>query len=122
MNNLILSVFYPAAGKSNQEIAITQLKNTQREGVWIGQAISPLTSTEEEFVIYQVIHKNDVIDYRAIPAKCPHQGANISNDKVNADGNVYCSLHRRPICLFSEYNKAYAVIKRDDDFYIAKNS
>ncbi|GHE79005.1 Rieske 2Fe-2S domain-containing protein [Thalassotalea profundi] len=122
MNNLSLKVFYPAGGKSNSEIIISQIVDTKLEGVMVGLALSPLTGVEEQFVIYQFTYKNNMIDYRAVPAKCPHQGANISNDEVKADGNVYCSLHRRPICIYSEYNTAYAVINRDNNFYIAKST
>ena len=111
MNNIQLTSLYPAAGKSSNEIAITAINNTQREYVWVGKAFSPITGVEEEFMIYQLQLNNGNIDYRAVPAKCPHQ-----------DGNVYCSLHRRPICLYSEYNNAYAVIKRNGVFYIAKSA
>lgn len=122
MNNIQLTSLYPAAGKSSNEIAITAINNTQREYVWVGKAFSPITGVEEEFMIYQLQLNDGNIDYRAVPAKCPHQGANISNEKVHQDGNVYCSLHRRPICLYSEYNNAYAVIKRNGVFYIAKSA
>ena len=122
MNNLTLNVFYPAAGQSDSEVIINQIKDTQLQGVKVGIALSPLTGVEEEFVIYQLDHKHKMTDYRAVPARCPHQGANISNDGVKADDNVYCSLHRRPICIYSEYNNAYAVIKRGNNFYIAKTT
>lgn len=57
-------------------------------------------------------------EYRAIPAKCPHQGADISQDELKADGNVYCSLHHRPICVYSEYT--YLVEKRASKYFIVK--
>ena len=45
----------------------------------------------------------------------------MSQDGLKVDGNVYCSLHHRPIRIFSEYNYAYLVEKRADKFFYRQN-
>ena len=118
MNKKKLQQFFPAGGVVNQEINITEVKNTARDDVFVGKAVLPFTESEQKIVIYQVTLENGQDDLRAISASCPHQGADISRDELKADGNVYCSLHRRPICIYSKFNQAYAVTKRDDKFII----
>jgi len=118
MNKKNLQQFFPAGGVVNQEINITEVKNTARDDVFVGKAVLPFTESEQKIVIYQVTLENGQYDLRAISASCPHQGADISRDELKADGNVYCSLHRRPICIYSKFNQAYAVTKRDDKFII----
>ncbi|MGK2232248.1 MAG: nitrite reductase/ring-hydroxylating ferredoxin subunit [Colwellia sp.] len=118
---LTLDKYYPAGGQVADEIKLADLKTTQREDVLFAMAKLPYSSTEKPVVIYRQLLANGEIEYRTISAKCPHQGADISLDELKPDGNVYCSLHRRPICIFSEYNRAYLTVKRGDDFYIIKN-
>lgn len=110
--------YYSAGGTSDQEVEILSIKPTKREGVWRGRVTLPAGYVEKDVVIYQLTNRENVIEYRTVPAQCPHQGADISNDKLNKDGNVYCSLHRRPICVFSEYNQAFLVEKRHERFFI----
>lgn len=113
-----IDTYYVAGGKSNEEIEILSITPTKQEGVWRGRATLPGGYVEKDLVIYQLTNKENEIEYRTVPAQCPHQGADISNDKLNKDGNVYCSLHRRPICVFSEYNQAFLVEKRAEGFFI----
>ena len=121
MNNIDLKQYFPAGGRCSVEIEISQITITKRAGVLRGRAILPLTKVEKEVVIYQLVNANEDIEYRTISAKCPHQGADISGDELKIDGNVYCSLHRRPICIFSEYNFAYLVEKRGEQYFIIPN-
>lgn len=118
MNEIELKVYYPAGGKSSKDIHVKHIEAIPKKNVFIGQAILPHLSEEQKVIIYRLALTNGQTDYRAIPARCPHQGADLTNDNVKADGNVYCSLHRRPICLYSEYNQAYPVVKKDGEFII----
>ena len=118
---ITLSRYYPAGGRAEQEIKIINIKPTERADVLTAMAKLPYASVEKPVVIYAQTLANGEKEYRTVSAKCPHQGADISGDELKADGNVYCSLHRRPICIFSEYNHAYLTEKRADDFYIVKS-
>lgn len=118
MTLLTIKEYFPAGGQATQEIEITSIKSSNRADVMFGRAILPLSKIEKNVVIYRQTLVNGSTEYRTISAKCPHQGADISEDELKPDGNVYCSLHRRPICIFSEYNYAYLVEKRADRFFI----
>lgn len=115
---LTLDTYYPAGGEVTQEIKLVEVKSTQRADVLLAKAKLPSASAEKPVVIYRQLLANGETEYRTISAKCPHQGADISQDELKPDGNVYCSLHRRPICIFSEYNRAYLTVKRADEFFI----
>lgn len=110
---------YPAGGRSDKEIFIKNVK-ILRENVLVGTAKLPFSSAEKSVVIYGQILADGNKEYRTVSAQCPHQGADISRDELNDDGNVYCSLHRRPICIYSEYNQAYLTEKRGDSYVIVK--
>ena len=126
MEQITLKQYYPSGGKVVGEIAINNVEATVKGGVFIGQAklpshLSAALSNQNEVqkvVIYQLTLTDGSIDYRCIPAACPHQGADITLDLLKPDGNVYCALHRRPICLYSEYNQAFNVEKREDQYFI----
>jgi nitrite reductase/ring-hydroxylating ferredoxin subunit len=118
---LTIKEYFPAGGQAHTEIEITDISYTSRENVILGRTMLPLSKVAKDVVIYCQILANGRIEYRTVSAKCPHQGANISQDELKADGNVYCSLHRRPICIYSEYNYAYLVEKRGDKFFIIKS-
>ena len=122
MNDLELKKYFPAGGRANEELEITHIDTTKREDVLVGKAVLPLSRIEKKVVIYRLDLQQGNSEYRVIPAACPHQGADISQDALKVDGNVYCSLHRRPICVFSEYNQAYKAEKRGDRFFIVKTS
>lgn len=115
---LTLNTYYPAGGQVTQEIKLVDVKPTQRKDVLFAMGKLPYASAEKPVVIYSQILANGAIEYRTISAKCPHQGADISQDELNSDGNIYCSLHRRPIGVFSEYNRAYLTVKRENEFFI----
>lgn len=115
-------VFFPAGGNTDSEIEITNISYTGRADVIFGRTILPLSTREVDVVIYSQVLSNGDIEYRAISAKCPHQGADIRHDELKSDGNVYCSLHKRPICVFSEYNYAFLVEKRAQQFFIVKSA
>lgn len=117
---LILDSYYPANGRVDKEIEIIDISPTERADVFIGMARLAPASAEKPVVIYCQTLANGKKEYRTVSAKCPHQGADISRDELNADGNVYCSLHRRPIGIFSEYNHAYLTEKRAEGFFIVK--
>lgn len=121
MKEIELQQYYPAGAKSSREIEITEVEVTKRAGVLVGQAVLPLSTREKKVVIYQLSLINGATDLRVVSAQCPHQGADISLDHLNNDGNVYCSLHRRPICIYSEYNQAYAVEIRAGKYFIIKS-
>lgn len=114
------NINYPAGGRCDNEVFINNVK-TLRAGVLIGMAKLPFASTEKPVVIYGQTLASGNKEYRTVSAQCPHQGADISRDELNVDGNVYCSLHRRPICIYSEYNQAYLTEKRGDDYVILKS-
>jgi len=116
-----LQQFFPAGGVTQNDIDIFEVKPTSNNNVLVGQAILPLTDSLQKVVIYQIILDDGSIDLRAISALCPHQGADISRDVLKADGNVYCSLHKRPICIYSKFNQAYAVAKRGTQYVILKS-
>lgn len=118
---ITLNKYYPAGGRTEQEINVIDVKPTERADVLLAMAKLPYASTEKPVVIYCQTLANGETEYRTVSAKCPHQGADISRDELKADGNVYCSLHRRPICIFSEYNHAYLTVKRADKFVIVKS-
>lgn len=115
-----IKINYPSGGRSANEVFIKNVK-TLREGVLVGTAKLPFASTEKPVVIYGQTLASGNIEYRTVSAQCPHQGADISRDELNDDGNVYCSLHRRPICIYSEYNQAYLTEKRGDGYVIVKS-
>jgi len=120
MTLLDKKMYFPAGGKASEEIAITEITYTDRASVIFGRAILPLSPLEKPVVIHCQTLANGETEYRTISAKCPHQGADISHDELKEDGNVYCSLHRRPIGIFSEYNHAYLTEKRLGNFFIVK--
>ena len=118
---ITLNKYYPAGGRTEQEINVIGVKSTERPDVFLAMAKLPYASVEKPVVIYRQTLADGEIEYRTVSAKCPHQGADISRDALKADGNVYCSLHGRPICIFSEYNHAYLTVKRADKFVIVKS-
>lgn len=118
MKKIELKQYYSAGGKSGREVMIAEVTKTAKDNVWFGHAILPTASEEQKVVIYQLELENGDFDYRTIPARCPHQGADITDDELKADGNVYCAWHRRPICVYSEYNQAFPVEKRAEQFII----
>jgi nitrite reductase/ring-hydroxylating ferredoxin subunit len=120
MNQENLKQFVPAGGKALQDIKITDVNPTNRADVYVGMAVLPSTESKQKVVIYQLTLEDGSEDLRAISASCPHQGADISRDELKPDGNVYCSLHKRPICIYSKYNQAYAVVKREGQYIIEK--
>lgn len=118
MSNVTLKTLFPAGGVSSNTIEILNIKKTSNADVLAGLAILPATTEEQKVVIYHVVNELGQDDYRAISAFCPHQGADITRDELKHDGNVYCSLHKRPICIFSKFNQAFAVEKIDDKYFI----
>ena len=118
MQQIELKHYYPAGGSSSEERLINDISTTGKAGVLLGRVMLPNTTAVQKVIIYELLLENGNIDIRTIPALCPHQGADISEDKLKADGNVYCSWHRRPICVYSEYNQAFAVEKRGDDYIL----
>ena len=123
MSNLSLKQFFPAGGLSNKIIEIKDVKTTTNNSdVLTGITILPNTTIEQKVVIYHSLTELGESDYRAISASCPHQGADISRDELKDDGNVYCSLHKRPICVFSKFNQALSVEKRGSKYFILSTS
>lgn len=126
MNEITLKSFYPAIGKVNNDIEITNVQTTKQPHVLSGNAVLPCSEKSNKVLIFIYALPNDENngessgknDYRVVPALCPHQGADITNDELKADGNVYCSWHRRPICIYGEYNDAYPVEKRGEQYFI----
>tara|TARA_R110001583_G_scaffold104804_1_gene252212 strand:- start:386 stop:793 length:408 start_codon:yes stop_codon:yes gene_type:complete len=112
--------YYPAGGRVDKEIKVINVNPTERVDVFSAMAKLPSASAEQPVLIYRQTLANGESEYRTVSAKCPHQGADISRDELKTDGNVYCSLHRRPIGIFSEYNHAYLTEKRADEFFIVK--
>ncbi|WP_158089080.1 Rieske (2Fe-2S) protein [Cognaticolwellia mytili] len=118
---MTIKEYFPPGGLAKVESEITDITYTDRNDVILGQATLPLSNVAKKVAIYCRKLDNGKMEYRAVSAKCPHQGADISQDELKPDGNVYCSLHRRPICIFSEYNYAYLVEKRGEKFFISKS-
>lgn len=112
-----LIAYFPAGGKAPSEIEISEVLPTKQEGVLMGIAALPPAATPKKVLIY-MLEDEGVTELRAIPAMCPHQGADISGDILKNDGNVYCHLHKRPICVFSEYNYSFMVEQRQEQFFI----
>ncbi|MGB1263526.1 MAG: Rieske 2Fe-2S domain-containing protein [Cognaticolwellia sp.] len=121
MTLLTLKEYFPAGGQAHENVEIHDITQSDRADVFFGRAILPPSTLAKDVVIYGQTLANGNKEYRTISAKCPHQGADISQDLLKGDGNVYCSLHKRPICIFSEYNYAFLVEKRDDKFFIVKS-
>lgn len=115
------NVFFRAGGLASKEVEITNITYTNRAEVIYGRTTLPLSTRETDVVIYSQVLASGNTEYRTVSTKCPHQGADIREDELKLDGNVYCSLHRRPICIFSEYNYAFLVEKREDKFFIVKS-
>lgn len=122
MNRIPLKQIYPPGGEAEKDIEINNVELTSQPHVYAGSARLPLSNRETRVVIYELHLETGVTEYRTVPAQCPHQGADISRDELKPDGNVYCSLHRRPICIYSEYNQAFAVEKRTGRFFIVKSN
>lgn len=117
---MIIKQFFSAGGRLSTEQKVTQIRDTRQPNVWRGRAVLSPANLEKDILIYQAITENGEFKYRAIPAKCPHQGVDLAEDKLKDDGNVYCHLHKRPICVFSEYNNGFDVLKREETFYLIK--
>lgn len=118
MNEITLNAIYPAMCKVPDEIEIKNVKETNQQHVLSGEADLPCSPNSNAVLIFVYTLEDGRVDYRVVSAKCPHQGADITNDELKADGNVYCAWHRRPICVYGEYNDAYPVEKRDDKFFL----
>lgn len=118
MTTIILQECFKAGSQIAEEQLILSVSKTAQENVWRGEAKLPPANLQKEILIYKAQTPEGEVIYRAIPAKCPHQGANLSDDPLKPDGNVYCHLHRRPICVFSEYNFAFDVRRNLDQFYL----
>lgn len=118
----MLTTFYSAQGQSAQTIEVTDVATLIINEKYIARAILPNTTEPQRVVIFQTTLADGSVDLRLVPAACPHQGADISQDPLKADGNVYCSLHRRPICIYSEYNQAFAVAQINDKFFIKQTN
>lgn len=118
MNEIELKSYYPAIGNVNNEIEITNIQKTKQLHVLSGNATLPCSVNSDNVLIFIYRLSNGKNDYRVVSALCPHQGADITNDELKADGNVYCSWHRRPICIYGEYNDAYPVEKRGEQYFI----
>ena len=116
MKQIELRRYFPTGGKSSETIEITDIKHGH--DIITGRAKLPLTEAEQKVIIYQLQLDNGNVDMRVIPAACPHQGYDLSDDRLKADGNVYCSWHRRPICVYSEHNLAFSVEQQGDKFFI----
>jgi len=121
MNQHDLKSFFPANGISNKTINISDVKATSESYILVGRAQLPLSDTVQKVVIYKIILDNGTEDLRLVSALCPHQGADISRDALKPDGNVYCSLHRRPISIYSKHNQAYAVTLHNGKYLILQN-
>ncbi len=106
-------VIFPVGAKAQEQIAIDDVKPTSQNGILSGKAHLPTSAEYGKVLIYQ---QGD--DLRVISAYCPHQNYDISKDPIKPDGNVYCSLHKRPICLYSEYNQAFKVELRGQKYII----
>ncbi|WP_286232668.1 Rieske 2Fe-2S domain-containing protein [Thalassotalea sediminis] len=119
MNKDALIQYFPAGGVVDHDIEIFDAVklSSNTNSVWRANAALPPAHVEKAILIFE-LEDGEHREYRAIPAKCPHQGADLSNDTLKKDGNVYCHLHKRPICVFSEYNYAFNVEKRGDNFVI----
>lgn len=118
MNKEDLIEYFPCGGITDHEIVVFDVKQLKRSNKWLAQAILPPAKNAKSILIYR-LGQGEQAEYRAIPAKCPHQGADLTDDELKHDGNVYCHLHKRPICVFSEYNYAFKVVKRENQFVIA---
>ncbi|MDO6427313.1 Rieske 2Fe-2S domain-containing protein [Thalassotalea sp. 1_MG-2023] len=117
MNKNELIQYFPCGGVIDHEVPVFDVKPLKQNNAWNAIATLPPANTAKAIIIY-CLGEGEEAEYRTIPAKCPHQGADLSHDELKHDGNVYCHLHKRPICVFSEYNYAFNVIKRDNKFVI----
>ncbi|GHF93664.1 Rieske 2Fe-2S domain-containing protein [Thalassotalea marina] len=118
---MIIKQYFSAGGRISAEQQVMQIQDTNQNNVWRGRAILPPANLEKDILIYQATTEQGETKYRAVPAKCPHQGVDLVDDVLKEDGNVYCHLHKRPICIFSEYNFGFDVVKRDEQFYLIKS-
>ncbi len=118
--NLIQKMF-PAGGKVTSPVEVIDVKPTKVAGTFVGHTQLPNTTQSQKVVMYHIVLDSGFDDYRVIPAACPHQGADISRDELKPDGNVYCSLHKRPICVFSKFNQAFPVEIIDGKYFLKSN-
>lgn len=112
-----LKEYYPPGRQAEEKVEITDIEPATIENTWVGKAVMPDTAKAKKVVIYALTLANGDTEYRVVPAACPHQGYDISYDELKTDGNVYCTLHKRPICIYSEYNHAYRAEISDDNRY-----
>lgn len=117
-----ITTYFPAHGKTEGEIEIESVKPAPIENTWVGHALLPGAEIKRKVVIYQATLPNGETDLRAVPARCPHQGYDISYDDLKEDGNVYCTLHKRPICVYSEFNQAFTVKREAERWFIPKSN
>lgn len=110
--------YFPATGISEVDIEITNIKPAPAENAWNGKALLPGMEMVRKVVIYQAELPDGTVDKRVVLAACPHQGYDISYDELKEDGNVYCTLHKLPICVYSEHNRAFSVINEGERWYI----
>lgn len=113
-----LKAYYPAGSRVSHPIEVFQVKASEAANTWVGEALLPNTEQAQKVVIFGLTMDCGEEEYRLVPAACPHQGFDISRDILKNDGNVYCSLHRRPICIYSEYNQAYQVKREGEQYFI----
>lgn len=113
-----LKDYYPPGRQAKEPIEILNIKPANTDNAWVGHALMPDTAKPKKVIIHALTLEDDEIEYRVIPAACPHQGYDLSYDPLKSDGNVYCTLHRRPICIYSEYNQAYRVKVESDRYFI----
>lgn len=113
-----LKEYYPPGRQAQAPVEITDVTPAKTANAWVGNALMPDTAKPKKVVIYALTLENEDIEYRVVPAACPHQGYDISYDPLKTDGNVYCTLHRRPICIYSEYNHAYSVKVEEGRYFI----
>ena len=118
MADIIIQEYFDAGRQVLEEQEIVDVNETTQSTVWRGRASLPPSNVQKDVLVYQAKSPDGHVMYRAIPAKCPHQGADLSEDPLKPDGNVYCHLHRRPICVFSEYNFAFDVKREGSRFFL----
>lgn len=118
MHQSELTQYYPPGQTAPTPVEITNVTPATIENTWIGFALMPDAEKVRKVVIYALTLTSGEEEYRVVPAACPHQGYDISYDKLKNDGNVYCTLHRRPICIYSENNHAYEAKIENNRYYL----
>lgn len=97
---------------SSFPVEITDVAPSRYPEIWLGVAKLPGTRFANKIMIFRVEQ-----EFIAISALCPHQGYDLSEQKL-CDGKIVCPLHGLEIDVLSTSQKGYTVERKGSEFVI----